>query len=77
LRRHFLDGRFRTVIGLGILAGTILYFVTDDPVWAGVAAAVVKILAPHYTRNADQVLGAIGALAAASGRLPTKSDSDI
>ena len=27
-----------TVIGLGILAGSVCYFVTGDPVWAGVAA---------------------------------------
>ncbi len=65
-----------TVIGLGILAGTTLYFVTGDPVWAGVAAAAVKILVPDNTGNAD-VLGAIGAIAAAFGRAPIKSDSDI
>jgi hypothetical protein len=64
-----------TVIGLGILAGTTLYFVTGDPVWAGVAAAV-KILVPDNTGNAD-VLGAIGAIAAAFGRAPVKSDSEI
>ena len=64
-----------TVIGLGILAGTTLYFVTGDPVWAGVAAAV-KILVPDNTGNAD-VLGAIAAIAAAFGRAPIKSDSDI
>ena len=65
-----------TVIGLGILAGTTLYFVTGDPVWAGAAAAAVKILVPDNTGNAD-VLGAIGAIAAAFGRAPIKSDSDI
>ncbi len=65
-----------TVIGLGILAGTTLYFVTGDPVWAGAAAAAVKILVPDNTGNAD-VLGAIGAIAAAFGRTPIKSDSDI
>ena len=65
-----------TVIGLGILAGTTLYFVTGDPVWAGVAAAAVKILVPDNTGNAD-VLGAIGAIAAAFGRAPIKSDSEI
>ncbi len=65
-----------TVIGLGILAGTTLYFVTGDPVWAGVAAAAVKILVPDNTGNAD-VLGAILAIAAAFGRAPIKSDSDI
>jgi hypothetical protein len=66
-----------TVIGLGILAGTILYLVTGDPVWAGIAAASVKILMPDNTGNRDQVLGAIGALAAAFGRPPIKPDSDI
>ena len=65
-----------TVIGLGILAGTTLYFVTGDPVWAGAAAAAVKILVPDNTGNAD-VLGAIGAIAAAFRRAPIKSDSDI
>jgi hypothetical protein len=35
-----------TVIGLGILAGTLCYLITGDPVWAGVAAAAVKILVP-------------------------------
>jgi len=65
-----------TVIGLGILAGTTLYFVTGDPVWAGVAAAAVKILVPDNTGNAD-VLGAIGAIAATFGRAPIKSDSEI
>ena len=65
-----------TVIGLGILAGTTLYFVTGDPVWAGVAAAAVKILVPDNTGNAD-VLGAIGAIATAFGRVPIKSDSEI
>jgi hypothetical protein len=66
-----------TVIGLGILAGTTLYSLTGDPVWAGAAAAAVKILVPDNTGNAD-VLGAIGAIAAVFGRTPTiKSDSDI
>jgi hypothetical protein len=65
-----------TVIGLGILAGTTLYFVTGDPVWAGVAAAAVKILVPDNTGNAD-VLGAIGVIATAFGRAPIKSDSEI
>jgi hypothetical protein len=65
-----------TVIGLGILAGTVLYFVTGDPVWAGIAAASVKILVPDNTGSADQVLGAIGALSAAFGRPLLKSDAD-
>jgi hypothetical protein len=66
-----------TVIGLGVLAGTLLYFVTGDPVWAGIAAATVKILMPDNSGSSDQVLGAIGALAAAFGRPLRKSDSDI
>src|SRR6266478_4557505 len=35
-----------TVIGLGTLAGTFCYWITRDPIWAGVAAAAVKILVP-------------------------------
>jgi hypothetical protein len=66
-----------TVIGLGILAGTVLYVVTGDPVWAGLAAASVKILVPDNTGSADHVLGAIEALAAAFGRPLPKSGSDI
>jgi hypothetical protein len=66
-----------TVIGLGVLAGTLLYLVTGDPVWAGVAAATIKILMPDNSGSANQVLGAITALAAAFGRPLPKSDSDI
>jgi hypothetical protein len=63
-----------TVIGLGILAGSICYFVTGDPVWAGLAAAAVKILVPDNSMAADQVFGAIKILAQAVGRpLPTLS----
>jgi hypothetical protein len=65
-----------TVIGVGILTGTIFYFVTGDPVWAGIAAALVKILVPDNTGSSDQVFGAISALAAAFGRPLNKSDSD-
>jgi hypothetical protein len=61
-----------TVIGLGILAGSVCYFVTGDPVWAGLAAAAVKILVPDNSAATDQVLGAIKILAQAVGRpLPT------
>jgi hypothetical protein len=64
-----------TVIGLGILAGSVCYFVTGDPVWAGLAAAVVKILVPDNSTAADQAFGAIKILAQAVGRpLPTLSD---
>src|SRR5271169_5384384 len=63
-----------TVIGLGILAGSVCYFVTGDPVWTGLAAAVVKILVPDNSAAADQVFGAIKILAQAVGRpLPTLS----
>jgi hypothetical protein len=63
-----------TVIGLGILAGSVCYFVTGDPVWAGLAAAAVKILVPDNSAAADQVFGAIKILAQAVGRsLPTPS----
>jgi hypothetical protein len=46
----------RTVIGFGILAGSVCYFITGDPVWAGVAAGVVKILVPDNSTAARQVL---------------------
>jgi hypothetical protein len=63
-----------TVIGLGILAGSVCYFVTGDPVWAGVAAAAVKILVPDNSTAAGQVFEAIEILAQAVGRpLPTLS----
>jgi len=57
-----------TVIGLGILAGTLCYLVSGDPVWAGVAAAAVKILVPDNSRGGDQVFEAIAMLAGAAGR---------
>jgi hypothetical protein len=66
-----------TVIGLGILAGSVCYFVTGDPVWAGLAAAAVKILVPDNSAAPDQVFGAIKILAQAVGRpLPTLSQPD-
>ena len=57
-----------TVIGLGILAGTLCYFITGDPVWAGVAAAAVKILVPDNSMEGDQMLAAKAMLAGAAGR---------
>ena len=61
-----------TVIGFGVLAGSVCYLITGDPVWAGIAAAVVKILVPDNSAAASQVLGAIEILAQALGRpLPT------
>jgi hypothetical protein len=63
-----------TVVGLGILAGSVCYFVTGDPGWAGLAAAVVKIFVPDNSGATDQVFGAIKILAQAVGRpLPTLS----
>ena len=63
-----------TVIGFGILAGSVCYLVTGDPVWAGLAAAAVKILVPDNSAAADQAFGAIKILAQAVGRpLPTLS----
>ena len=65
-----------TVIGFGILAGSVCYFVTGDPVWAGVAAAAVKILVPDNSAAADRVLAAIEIVAQAVGRpLPTRSQT--
>jgi hypothetical protein len=58
-----------TVTGLGVLAGTVCYFFTGDPAWAGVVAAAVKILVPDNSgAAADQVFGAIKILAEALGR---------
>jgi hypothetical protein len=57
-----------TVIGLGVLAGTFCYLVTADPVWAGVAAAAVKILVPDSSMGGDRVFAAIAMLASAVGR---------
>ena len=63
-----------TVVGLGILAGSLSYFVTGDPVWAGIAAAAVKILVPDNSDAASQVFKAIALLAQAVGRpLPALS----
>ena len=61
-----------TVIGFGILAGSVCYFITRDPVWAGVAAGVDKILVPDNSTAARQVFGAIAVLTQAVGwLLPT------
>ena len=66
-----------TVIGFGILAGSVCYFVTGDPVWAGLAAAVVKILVPDNSAAAGQVFEAIKMLAQAVDRpLPTLSQPE-
>jgi hypothetical protein len=57
-----------TVIGFGILAGTLCYLITGDPVWAGVAAAAVKILVPDNSMGGDQAFAAIAMLAGAVGK---------
>jgi hypothetical protein len=57
-----------TVIGLGILAGTFCYLITGDPVWAGIAAAAVKILVPDNSTGGDRVFEAIAMLAQTAGR---------
>jgi hypothetical protein len=57
-----------TVIGLGVLAGTFCYLLTGDPLWAGIAAAAVKILVPDNSIGGDQVFKAIAMLARAAGR---------
>lgn len=57
-----------TVVGLGILAGTLCYLVTGDPVWAGAVAAAVKILVPDNSAGADQVFETIETLSQAIGR---------
>ena len=63
-----------TVIGLGVLGGTLAYLVTGDPVWARLAAAAVKILVPDNSGSEPaRVIDAIGAIAKAFGRpLPEK-----
>jgi len=69
-----------TVIGLGVLAGTFCYLITGDPVWAGVAAAAVKIIVPDNSSGGDRVFEAIAILAQAAGRplkVPAASPSII
>ena len=63
-----------TVIRLGILAGTVCYFVTGDPAWAGVVAAAVKILVPdNSAAAAGKVSEVVKILAEALGRpLPAR-----
>ena len=63
-----------TVIGLGILAGTSCYLITGDPVWAGIAAAVVKILIPDNSTGGERAFEAIAMLAQTAGR-PLKAGS--
>jgi len=57
-----------TVIGLGILAGTFCYLITGNPIWAGIAAAAVKILVPDNSTGGDRVFEAIAMLAQTAGR---------
>jgi hypothetical protein len=66
-----------TIVGFGVLAGTLCYVLTGDPVWAAVAAAAVKILVPDNSTSAGQVLEAITVLAQAIGRpLPPAAQSE-
>ena len=58
-----------TGIGLGVLTGSVCYFITGDPVWAGVASAAVKILVPDNSTVASQALEAIEVLAQPVGNL--------
>jgi hypothetical protein len=57
-----------TIIGLGVLAGSLCYVVTGDPVWAAVTAAAVKILVPDNSTSASQALEAITMLTEAIGK---------
>jgi hypothetical protein len=57
-----------TIIGLGVLAGSLCYIVTGDPVWAAVTAAAVKILVPDNSTSASQALEAITMLTEAIGK---------
>jgi hypothetical protein len=64
-----------TVIGLGVLAGTFCYWITRDPIWAGVAAAAVKILVPDNSTGGDRAFEAIAMLAQSAGR-PLKAAAE-
>jgi len=67
-----------TVIGFGILAGSVCYLVTGDPVWAGAAAAAVKILVPDNSAAAGEVFKAIELLAQTVGRpLPMSPQASV
>ena len=57
-----------TIIGLGVLAGSLCYVVTGDPVWAAVTAAAVKILVPDNSTSASQALEAITMLTEGIGK---------
>lgn len=57
-----------TVVGIGVLAGSLCYLVTGDPVWAGIAAAAVKILVPDNSTLGDRALEAVEILAQAVRR---------
>jgi|SRR5215469_5537018 len=61
-----------TVIGLGVLAGSLCYLMSGDPVWAGAAAAAVKILVPDNSADVGQILEAITMLAQPVARLLRK-----
>ena len=66
-----------TVIGLGVLAGALCYLMSGDPVWAGTAAAAVKILVPDNSADAGQILDAIAMLAQPVARLVRKGARSV
>jgi hypothetical protein len=57
-----------TIIGLGVLVGSLCYVMTGDPVWAAVTAAAVKILVPDNSTLASRALEAITMLTKAIGK---------
>jgi hypothetical protein len=59
-----------SVVGLGVLAGSVCYLVTGDPIWASVTAAAVKMLVPDNSAPASELLEAIATLAKPVDRLP-------
>jgi hypothetical protein len=57
-----------TIVGFGVLAGTLSYLLTGNPVWAALAAAAVKILVPDNSAAASQALEVITMVAEAIGK---------
>jgi hypothetical protein len=44
-----------TVLSPGILAGTTLYGLAGDPIWAGITGASIKILVPNKINKAMHI----------------------
>ena len=65
-----------TVIGLGTLAGTFCYWITRDPIWAGVAAAAVKLLVPDNSTGGDRAFEAIACWRGAPAGLSKRRQSN-